>query len=609
MKLKNFSLRNKFIFALAGFLLVEAIVIIVFLKKYEDATDKKLIDYISLTKNLVNDASSRSDDSQLIMPELMDSLQLQDFILGIQLIDENGFVSRMKGELFVPPKDYDSGLHRISLKRYLFSTPVHNYGELIIYIKIREWIPDLLFFISLIIFIGMVVMFAFGFFNTQMITPLDQLIKTFNNIKNSNDFSVRVKSYNHDEIGTLYNSFNELLTQIQRKDIARTRVERKLIIAKNKAETADKLKSSFLANMSHEIRTPMNSIIGFSNLLADPDLDNDKKIEYIGLIQTSSKSLMNLIDDIIDISKIEAGQLNVVSSPFNLSDLMDEIFITFKAELSHQGKKNIRLSLNNPYEKDVIINSDMFRLKQVLSNLLSNAIKFTDKGRIEFGFEKGENDYMHFYVKDTGIGISGDDKQEIFKQFRKVEDNLDKLYRGAGLGLAISRRIITIMGGDIWLESKLGKGSTFSFKVPFSVPKTSYDYQSASDEYRDDMDLSDKTILVAEDEETNYILIEEILSKNKVKPIWVTNGFKAIEVCRSNPNIDLILMDIKMPGMDGYTATQSIKSFAPDIPVIALTAYAMAGEKKKALENGCDEYISKPVVKENLLKKIYMLLS
>ena len=374
--------------------------------------------------------------------------------------------------------------------------------------------------------------------------------------------------------------------------------------AKAIAEQSDKLKTAFLANMSHEIRTPMNSIIGFSNLLTDSNIEEEKKTEYLHHIIKSSNALLSLIDDIIDISKIEAGQLTITKSEFNINAAVKEIFDSFKAS---NTKKTVALNLVLPPDSDSYkLDSDVMRIRQVLSNLIGNAIKFTEKGTIEVGYDieaEGDNADIKFYVADTGIGIPKEMQETIFERFRQVDETTSRKFGGTGLGLAISKRIVMLLGGRIWVESEPGKGSIFYFTLPFKVENIEHSDDNErfiSSKY----DWKDKTILIAEDEDTNFELLKAALHKTKVNVIWAVNGLEAVEICKANKNIDLVLMDIRMPKMNGYEATKKIKSFRKNLGVIALTAYAMAEDGAKSLEAGCDMYFSKPIRPSKLLSVI-----
>ena len=377
---------------------------------------------------------------------------------------------------------------------------------------------------------------------------------------------------------------------------------KKLEEAKAIAEQSDKLKTAFLANMSHEIRTPMNSIIGFSNLLTDSEIEEDKKTEYLHHIIKSSNTLLSLIDDIIDISKIEAGQLTISKSEFNLNSVIKELFESFD-ESNTNEKVKLKLVLP-PGSDNLMINSDPLRIRQVLTNLIGNALKFTEKGTVEVGYEtEGQDGKLKFYVSDTGIGIPKDMHNTVFERFRQVDETTSRKFGGTGLGLAISKRIIELLGGEIWVDSKPGKGSVFFFTLPFTEQEEDTNQENKK-YWSSRYNWKGKTILVAEDEETNYELLKAALHKTKVNLIWAVNGLEAVDICKANKNIDLVLMDIRMPKMNGYEATKKIKSFRKELPVIALTAYAMAEDGVKSIEAGCDEYFSKPIRPSKLLSAI-----
>ncbi|HRX96182.1 MAG TPA: PAS domain S-box protein [Bacteroidales bacterium] len=390
----------------------------------------------------------------------------------------------------------------------------------------------------------------------------------------------------------------------------RKKMERELIIAKEKAEESDKLKSAFLANMSHEIRTPMNSIIGFSQLLDDPDLSIDERNHFINLIQNSGNDLMSLIDDIIDISKIEAGQMKIFKSQYMVDQLMRELYHGFHEHVKTNPKTNkLKVIYKAPdHAENIVANTDIDRFKQVIRNLFYNSIKFTDKGYIEFGFEyenpKFKNELL-FYVKDTGIGIDPEKKELIFNSFTQANESDTRLYGGTGLGLAISKNIVELLGGRIWVESKPGKGATFYFTLPrITEHGTAINTKPAGKEHQfHEYNLTGKSILVVEDDDSSYDFFERILRRTGANLMRAEDGMQAVKKFRQN-KFDVVLMDIRLPRMDGYKTMKKIKSMNPEIPVVAQTAYAMQGEKDKCLKAGFDNYLSKPIKINELLKMV-----
>ncbi len=358
--------------------------------------------------------------------------------------------------------------------------------------------------------------------------------------------------------------------------------------AKEKAEESDRLKSAFLANMSHEIRTPMNGIIGFSEMLMDQGLSDERKAHYAKIVIDSSQQLLTIVNDILDISLIETDDLKLKYEDVSVNQLIEDLYEFYKIK-----KPNLLFtySLTLP-EEDSVIRTDITRLKQVLTNLLNNAFKFTNQGSIKFGYQLSD-DKMQFFVEDSGIGITETHLSKIFERFRQEDLDLTREYGGTGLGLTISKQLVNLLGGDIWVESVKGKGSTFFFTLPYKVVKKKEKEKIiAKDNITFNQDL---TILVAEDEDINFLYVEEILKRVELNIIRALNGQEAIDICKENDAINLILMDIKMPVMNGYDATRRIKEFKPDLPIIALTAYAMENDRKKAMDAGCDEHVSKPI--------------
>lgn len=378
-----------------------------------------------------------------------------------------------------------------------------------------------------------------------------------------------------------------------------------LKIAKEKAEASDRLKSSFLANMSHEIRTPMNAIIGFSELISDPDIDEVQHKEMVTHLNSNCNSLLHLIDDIIDIARIEAGQLRIHKQDCFINKTILELYDLYsETELKENKDVELIVKIENT-DQNLSICSDPYRFRQILTNLIGNAIKFTDHGYIKFGYNispKGYENYVKFFVEDSGIGINKKEQKEIFEQFRKIESgDKNKLYRGAGLGLTISKNLVKELGGKLWIKSETGIGSTFYFTLPnIKTTKAQEQDESANNDYN----WENKTILVAEDEINNIKIIKLLLKKTNINIIHVQNGKEVIKKCKKNNDINLVLMDIKMPKLNGLDATKEIRKFNIDIPIIAFSAYAMPIDQQKAKEAGCDDFIAKPIKKDNLFSKL-----
>lgn len=374
------------------------------------------------------------------------------------------------------------------------------------------------------------------------------------------------------------------------------------------AEESDRLKTAFLSNMSHEIRTPMNAIISFSNFLKEPDIPDKQREEYLDYILSSGQSLLNLINDIIDISKIEAKQLNIVEKHCNVNALLEELYKLFEETRKLLEKNNISLILSIP-DKDVqiLLYTDPYRLRQIISNLMDNSLKFTDSGSINFGYEVINNSIL-FFVKDTGIGIPEDKKEYIFKRFGKVE-TLGKNLSGTGLGLAISKHLSRLLNGELWVESKEGEGSEFYLKLPYSNSKESEQSEVVTKKSSGNYNWKGKKILIAEDEDLNFKVLQISLRKTNVDIIRAYNGKEAVELVNHNSDIDLILMDIQMPIMNGYDAMARIKKIKPQMPIIAQTAFALLEEQKHCIDLGFNDYISKPIFIEELFQKIEIHLS
>jgi PAS domain S-box-containing protein len=401
-----------------------------------------------------------------------------------------------------------------------------------------------------------------------------------------------------------YSALNKEYIKIN-KELSQTNAE--LLKAKEKAEESDCLKTAFLQNMSHEIRTPMNAIIGFTRFLDKPALSAEKRSSFIKIIQNSTQQLLSIVTDILTISSIETKQEKINIKPICVNKIIGDLVLIFKSQALNQ---NISLydkqQLN---DKQAEIYTDETKLIQILTNLIVNALKFTHEGFVEFGYfltelqdHKSQNEkYLQFYVKDTGIGIQTELHQKIFERFRQADLSISKKHGGTGLGLSISKGYIELMGGNIWVESELGKGSTFNFTIPYRpVEKNdnSYDTPKSTGIV--------STILIAEDIEDNFLFIKELLIDLDLdlKLIHAKNGQETVDICKTNPNIKLVLMDIKMPVLDGYTAAKQIKELRSDIIIVAQSAYALEQEIEEFKGNAFDDYITKPIDPDELIQKV-----
>ncbi len=429
--------------------------------------------------------------------------------------------------------------------------------------------------------------------NTELEEQKEEILQQNEEIK----LQKEVVEEQHAKIETAYQKLTLNEQQLEKVVEERTK---QLVIAKQKAEESDKLKSSFLANLSHEIRTPLNAIVGFSGLLIDGKAEQEEQEMFKSMIQSSSDSLLNLINDILDFSKIEAGQVDIIEAPVNLSKIIAEIRELSNhtlLKLNSGSNKEIDFRIISPPEfNDMVIISDENRLKQILQNLINNAFKFTSKGFVELSFELiNDRKFLKFSVKDTGIGISKENQEIIFGQFRKIENPSSNLYRGTGIGLSICKHLVKMLGGTIGVESDLGKGSVFHFTIPFQMQNIVSKKDPTQFIGLQIPNFKDKNILIVEDEDSNFILIELYLKKTNATIIRASNGLEALELYNKNPNFDIILMDIKMPVMDGFEALKNIRKNKSSAIIIAQTAHSYTDEIEKIKVVGFTDYLLKPI--------------
>lgn len=397
---------------------------------------------------------------------------------------------------------------------------------------------------------------------------------------------------------------NEILS-IVRNITRQKHAEQELINAKVKAEESDHLKSAFLANMSHEIRTPMNGILGFAELLKEPGLSGQEQKEYIQIIEESGERMLRIINDIIDISKIESGLMKVYFKETNVNDQLDYIYNFFRPEIEAKGL--IFEAYKTCPRNETYIVTDPEKLYAILTNLVKNAIKYTKQGKIKLGYMKKEDSYR-FYVSDTGIGIAPERQKAVFERFIQADIEDRQAYQGAGLGLAISQAYVEMLGGTIGLEHSDQSGSVFYFTLPYKTLKKMSEQPEKSNISEDNNEQPRLKVLIAEDDAISERLIEYAISGICKEILLAKNGIDAVSICRDNPDIDLILMDIRMPGINGHEATRQIREFNTQVIIIAQTAFGLEGDKEKALDAGCNDYMAKPIKKADLLKKINRIM-
>ncbi|TSA25291.1 MAG: response regulator, partial [Bacteroidetes bacterium] len=375
--------------------------------------------------------------------------------------------------------------------------------------------------------------------------------------------------------------------------------EVELLRTLERADAGNRLKTAFMNNITHGIRTPLNGILDFSSLITQPDITDEEKVEFCAHIKKSSNRLLGTISNYMDISLIASGTMEVNRKSMDLHPMLHHLRDQFQPLCAG---KSLELHLKIPGKTEPItLLSDEELLLKVLSHLLDNAFKFTAKGEITFGYVN-KPWVLEFFVKDTGSGIRKEAQTRIFESFAQEELLNTRGHEGSGLGLSIAQKLIQLLGGKMRVESEKGIGSTFFFTLPWEETETGIITKTEGKQKA--LSVENQVILIAEDEESNLLFLQTILRKTAITVLLAGNGKEAVDVCREHPEVSLVLMDLRMPVMDGLEATREIKTFRKNLPIIAITAYAMSGDEKKALDAGCDDYLSKPVSREELMEKI-----
>jgi two-component system, sensor histidine kinase len=452
-----------------------------------------------------------------------------------------------------------------------------------------RWLENILMILLIctVVTVESTVLFLTFRFGQNLTRILSELNKTAV-LVGQGDLSLQIPVHSKDELGQLSHSINGMIESLRQQTNER-----------QSAEHASQAKNLFLANMSHEIRTPLNAILGFSELLQDPSISAEEKVRFAAIIKRTGASLTTIINDILDVAKVEAEQVEIELTQFSLHQLLSDLQTMLRLRCE---EKNIQLSFRQRGFISEYILSDQIRLRQILANVIGNSIKFTNRGSVDVIYEVRESD-LCFTVKDTGSGITKEQAQLLFRPFSQGDNSVRKKYGGTGLGLVISQKLSRLLGGDVQLQkSEPNKGSTFFVSVQYRpVQKAKNLFPApANPTLRDESILKNKRILVVEDSLDNQMIAQLFLSKSGALPDFANNGEEGIEKATKNP-YDVILMDIQMPVMDGYTATIELRKAGLTIPIIALTGYAMKEDQEKCLKAGCNEFLSKPYDRAKLI--------
>lgn len=412
-------------------------------------------------------------------------------------------------------------------------------------------------------------------------------------------FNAELNTLNDD----LETRINERTQKLQEEITHRIEAEKLIKDALTKAEKANALKEAFLANISHEIRTPLNGIMGFANLLKSQDTTPEQQAGYLETIVNCSRQLLAIINDIIEISKIDSGQIKVIESPCSLSQILNDTYYLVQTELTKKNKHHIEIKRPATKQVEYFFLADYEKIQNIFRKLINNAVKFTSFGFIEYGFHiENNNRFITFFVKDTGIGISEEEQKFIFDHFTQADNSLTRIYGGTGLGLSICKGLVELMEGTIKIESEKDKGTTISFSIP--IQNLSNEPFNTTNRFDSKLNWSGKNILIAESDQQNQHILIDILTPTQINILTASDGEATVEMAKMHPEIDLIMMDIDLPKLNGYDATRQVKQILPKTIIIALTANSLSTDKVRCIEAGCDNYISKPVQQEKLIALI-----
>ena len=440
----------------------------------------------------------------------------------------------------------------------------------------------------IVVLVSLINIFVYVYYTKKWVYNPLKLIKSI--LETGNVNSINSLKSSDGEFGYIGNLFEENSNQ-----------RKQLEISKQKAEESDTLKSSFLANLSHEIRTPMNAIMGFSDLLLDSKLEEKERLEYLKIIKNSGGSLVSIIEDLIEMSKIDAKQITPNIKGLDIEKCITELYDSIKVTIPKD--KDIQFYIIENSEKlQGNILTDETKLKQIIVNLITNALKFTDRGFVAFGYSiNKEKEVLEFKIEDSGMGISENYLKVIFDRFRRIEGDGSIELSGLGLGLSITKAYVELLGGEITVSSTIGLGSVFSFTIPLKFDH-SINASKPKKEKHHYTNYDNEIILIAEDDTINYMLLKKIIELKNHTVIRAKNGQEAVDICTENPNITLVFMDIKMPVLDGFQAYQKIKMIKPELPVIAQTAYSSFEDKEKMMQFGFMDCITKPLDKEKVFE-------